>query len=193
MIKKFEIKSGKVVLSDPCYKLGTWCQGVIENVKNGEWNAEAEHTEHWGRRVSALAAFHKDHFMSVIAIKAKGEKLDFTGGVDSGQFGYFDFDGYRKDETIAGVKRNATNPEHIICENEPWYSMCCDRTITDDCWGVIPLGVVASSGLGDGSYDTYGVKDEDGKYVAFATIFIGDDEGEEMNDDEGEEMNDDEF
>lgn len=25
----------KVMVSDPCYKLNTWCQGVLENVKSG--------------------------------------------------------------------------------------------------------------------------------------------------------------
>ena len=29
----------KVMVSDPCYKLGTWCQGVLENVKSGIWEA----------------------------------------------------------------------------------------------------------------------------------------------------------
>lgn len=184
MEQKFEIKSGAVVLSDPCYELGTWCQGLFFNVKNGEWRAEVEHVESFGRRVAKLVSYHKDYPTTADDIKADGVLLPFDGGVDSGQFGHFDHEGYRKDETIVGVERNAKEPENIICEDEPWYSICCDRTLTGESWGTIPLGVVSSSGYGDGSYDTYGITNEDGQYVGFATFFITDEEESNDEDDE---------
>ena len=34
MIKQFEVTSGKLVCSDPCYTIPTWCQGIVENVEN---------------------------------------------------------------------------------------------------------------------------------------------------------------
>ena len=184
-MEKFNVKSGKMVLSDPCYELGIWCAGIIDNVKNGEWIGDADHLDagDWGRRVAALASYHKDYPTTADEIFATGEKLQFDGGVDSGQFGHFDFDGYRNDETIAGVKRISKDAD-IIREEEPWYSICCDRTLGKEQFGVIPLGVVSSSGYGDGSYDTYGVKNAEGQYVGFATMFIN--EGEE--DDEPEDM-----
>jgi hypothetical protein len=58
---------------------------------------------------------------------------------------------------------------------------------------VLPNGVVSSSGFGDGSYDVFGYKDAYGEYVAFAVVFIYDDEGDEyddefiMSDDEDED------
>ena len=168
MKNKFEIKSGKVVLSDPCYDLGTWCQGVVNNVKNGEWLADAEHVDSFGNRVAVLISYHKDYPATPDDIM-DGELLPFDGGVDSGQFGHFDYDGYREDETVQGVERIS---EDIICEDEPWYSICCDRTMSNDGFGVIPLGVVSSSGYGDGSYPSYGIKNEEGEYVGFATMFI---------------------
>lgn len=33
----FDVHSGELIVSDPCYSLGTWCQGKLENVRNGEW------------------------------------------------------------------------------------------------------------------------------------------------------------
>jgi len=189
MENKFEIKSGKAVLSDPCYELGTWCQGVVDKVKNGEWIGDVDYLDagDWGRRVTALLSHHKDYHTTADEVFATGEKLPFDGGVDSGQFGHFDYDGYRNDETIAGVKRISEDAD-IIREEEPWYSICCDRTLGDKRFGVIPLGVVSSSGYGDGSYDTYGVKNADGEYVAFATMFINEvaeeDEPEDMFPDE---------
>ena len=82
----FEVKSGKMVLSDPCYELGTWCQGVIDNVKNGTWIADVEYVNSWGRRVARLTAYHKDHYTYPKRIEISGKKMDFDGGVDSGQF-----------------------------------------------------------------------------------------------------------
>lgn len=37
-IGTFELTNGSVIISDPCYKKGTWCQGKLENVKTGTWN-----------------------------------------------------------------------------------------------------------------------------------------------------------
>ena len=110
-----------------------------------------------------------------------GEILEFTGGVDSGQFGYFDHDEYRNDNIVQGVER--VTPDDVICDDEPWYSICCDRTLSKDKWGEIPFGIVSSSGYGDGSYPTYGIKDVDGKeWVGFVTLFIWDDDEEDEDD-----------
>jgi hypothetical protein len=53
-MKKFEVTSGKMVLSDPCYTIPTWCQGVVDRVKNGTWVTEANKTDQdsWGLKQS---------------------------------------------------------------------------------------------------------------------------------------------
>ncbi len=33
----FEVKSGALRVTDPCYDLTTWCSGTLQNVKNGKW------------------------------------------------------------------------------------------------------------------------------------------------------------
>jgi transposase len=65
MNKTFEIKSGKIVLSDPCYEAPTWCQGVIDNVKNGKWEASVDKQsfKNWGERIVALYAFNVEAAM----------------------------------------------------------------------------------------------------------------------------------
>lgn len=35
----FEVSSGALRVTDPCYSLDTWCAGQLQNVMNGEWNA----------------------------------------------------------------------------------------------------------------------------------------------------------
>jgi hypothetical protein len=187
MKKEFEIKSGKIVLSDPCYDLGTWCQGVIDKVKNGVWVSEIEESS--DGRISMLLSYHKDNHASFEYVMEDGDLLNFDGGVDSG---HFDYDGYRDDESMKNVARIADKDQMRICEDEPFYSMCCDRTLSFDMWGVLPQGVVSSSGYGDGSYPTYGIKNDDGEYVAFLTIFIDpredelDDDTDEPGDETGE-------
>jgi len=42
MKNTFEITSGVMVCSDPCYEIPTWCQGIVENVKKGTWLAGVE-------------------------------------------------------------------------------------------------------------------------------------------------------
>lgn len=37
----FEVISGKLVVSDPCYAEDLWCCNALENVRNGVWNAHA--------------------------------------------------------------------------------------------------------------------------------------------------------
>lgn len=86
-----DIKLGdKVVISDPCYDLDTWCNGVLENVKPGIWHTKAENVNinNWGERCSALIAWHED-----VEELDEGD-YELTGidvGVDSGQAGIYDY------------------------------------------------------------------------------------------------------
>jgi len=194
----FEITSGKAVLSDPCYELGTWCQGVIDNVKNGKWVAILEQSDEgaWGTRNSILMSLNveamKNNPKLEMQLMSSGELLSFDGGVDSGQFGHFDFANYRKDETAVDLPK-VWDDEWESQEGDKFYRACCFQTLEkEDSFGVLPFGCVSSSGYGDGSYPTYGIKDENGEYVGFMTIFIGDEDEEDEWEDEEEFVEDEE-
>lgn len=182
-MKEFEIKSGKIVASDPCYELDTWCMGIIENVKNGTWYADIEDTtlSGWGNRVAKLRIEHSEEMGNGRNI----EKLDFDAGVDSGQFGFFDFDTYRNDKSIKGLPK--ADYISIKKDGDEWYSVCCNKTYdsknSEVKWGTLPNGVVSSSGLGDGSYEVFGQKNRKGEWVAFEVVFI--DESADDDDDNG--------
>lgn len=194
--RKFNVVSGKMILSDPCYELGTWCQGEISNVKNGEWVGIIEQSDEgdWGVRNSRLISLNVDALVKNPKLEQKlmsyGELIPFTGGVDSGQFGHFDFDNYRKDENVINSPK-VFDDEWEQESGDKWYRACCYQTLkTDDNFGVVPYGVVSNSGYGDGSYLTYGIKDENDCWVGFMTIFIGDDEEtDEWEEWESEEVN----
>ena len=194
MFKEFEVKSGSIVCSDPCYVIPTWCQGIVDNVKNGTWLADVDQKDmdDWGVRVASLfivnkQALEKDPNISFEVVGQ--EPMNFAGGVDSGQFGFFDKDFYRNDELAKDLDKENFGADYDRESGDTWYRACSKLTLSNDQWGVLPNGVVSSSGFGDGSYDVFGLKDDSGEYVAFAVVFIyeGDEEEDEEDFEEEEE------
>jgi hypothetical protein len=162
---KFTVESGEIRVSDPCYDRDTWCNFSIK-AKKGEWNAfvELKDLGSWGERVGSIVAEHsKPGKLS----KPKTQTI----GVDSGQAGIFDDKYFKDDSSIEDVKRIHSNS---ICEDEPWYSICCDRTLSKNQWGVIPFGVVSSSGVGDGCYEVTYYTNKKGEAVRIEILFLCD-------------------
>jgi hypothetical protein len=96
-IGNFEIKSGKVMVSDPCYKRETWCQGILDNVVEGTWDAYVKKSDEkdWGIRVAELVAVKNEYTPDSINFN---QIANFQVGVDSGQAGIFDEKYYRDDK-----------------------------------------------------------------------------------------------
>jgi hypothetical protein len=163
-IGEFEVVSGVMRISDPCYDRNTWCADKVPVVL-GTWNAYVSMVDKrdWGRRVSMLTVAHKDLLFREFVFD------EVTGvGVDSGQCGFFD-EQYYQDNSL--VHRHKRIREEWLVEEEPWYSMCCDITLTKDA-GVIPFGAVSRSGFGDGMYIVEGHENEEGCYNLLRLIFI---------------------
>ena len=191
-MKEFQITSGKIVCSDPCYKTDVWCMGIVDNVENGSWIAIADKKDmgDWGERITSLFIGNKQHLErnpKLVDYVFEDEPLNFAGGVDSGQFGFFDFASYRNDESAKDLEKYDFGTEYDIEDGDKWYRACSNLTLGDENWGTLPNGVVSSSGFGDGSYDVYGYKDAYDKYVAFAVVFIYDEEDEEICEECGED------
>ena len=55
-----------------------------------------------------------------------------------------------------------------------WYSHCCDLTLGKQQAGVIPYGVVFSSGYGDGCYTALRHLNAAGKVDCIAVLFLSD-------------------
>lgn len=191
----------KVIVSDPCYGLNTWCQGVLENVLPGDYRCNIEYSDEkdWGMRVSAIEVVHQDY-----------ERPDafqpeiFEVGVDSGQAGIFDYEYYTKYHT------DDTDMDDV---NDEWYDRVCALTYeksknpnyepfnwdipdesnadtikrykeyerSDKRWPYIGkltgntidgLGFVSSSGYGDGGYTCWTSKNQDENIIAIRIEFI---------------------
>lgn len=144
----FEVTSEKLMVSDPCYNLGTWCQGILENVRNGKWRGlSVKGKTDWGNRVWEVRAVHSDYSVDI----AMSEKMNIDVGVDSGQAGFFDLSHFKGGQDEYG--------------DGGWYDQCCDLTLGP------AGGVVTSSGFGDGSYRCYVARDN-GQIVAAKIVFV---------------------
>ena len=97
LIGRFSL-GNKVMVSDPCYGTDTWCQGVLENVREGFWDAYIKITDegNWGKRVAELVAINLDYNDEYDGLTSEdiNELQEFEVGVDSGTAGIFDYDYY---------------------------------------------------------------------------------------------------
>ena len=168
----FRVVSGRMVVSDPCYEIGTGCQGVLENVRKGRWmcNATVACGGAYDMCVAELAAWRGSP-AGPGDLRWK-EESSFAVGVDSGQAGIFDMAHYRHDRIAEAVQRLM---QESICPEEPWYSLCCDRTFGSEMGaGIVPYGVVSSSGIGDGAYRCFTRKDRGSHIIGVRIVFITD-------------------
>ncbi|MEI7024405.1 DUF4241 domain-containing protein [Paenibacillus sp. y28] len=162
----FEVTSGKVVVTDPCYELGKEAifMGTLDHVLNGTWYGEVEKTEvnHWGEVCAKLLAFHSSfrdpHDASLWT------RCDFMVSVDSGQAGVFDISKYRVPDTGTEAADPAADSD--------WYLACCDITEEGEEAGVIDGGVVSRSGMGDGGYKAFVALNEDRQVIGVKIVFI---------------------
>ena len=160
----------KVMVSDPCYGLNTWCQGVLENVLPGTYDCYVEHSDEgdWGIRVSAIEITHisyKDKPIEYI------DPQDFEVGVDSGQAGIFDYKYYKK------YHSDAKERPHV---DDNWYDTVADITLSRESAGVLDnASFVCSSGYGDGGYYCWTADNEDGQIIHIRVEFITEDEDED--------------
>lgn len=173
LLGSFQVTSGKLQITDPCYDKKTWCAGSIDNVRNGTWIGHVVRCDETGQkpfsdgiRNAELYAFHSD----LKKLPAKWTKTKIHVGVDSGQAGIFD---------------EAKYPEGGA-DDEAFYDACGKQTLgeygspdgyyADDInfkmAGVVNnFGVVSHSGYGDGGYNCYVYKQK-GQVVAVKIVFI---------------------
>lgn len=178
----FEMSQPTMRISDPCYSRDCSVSNTVNDCLTGTWEASVAYEEEsfFGRRVAALAACHSANgprvevFNSIGMSYGQVEDAPFWAGVDSGQCGFFD-DAHYQDDSICtmAAKMNCGSPGNDY--GEPWYTMCCHTTQASEQVGVIPYGVVSSSGFGDGAYEVFFHRERNGYIDAVAVVFI--DEG----------------
>lgn len=175
-IGTFEVKTGKIRVSDPCYKLEAH-DHVAQTLPaaNGRWVGSVIYgPSSWGNRVHQLMA----HLESSNLIGSE-ELLRDDVGVDSGQMSIIDLGSYPTGET--GEYDDPTQ----------FYGRVCPLTLdTPQSSGIFDgAGIVSGSGFGDGGYPVYVRRNAEGEVTSVRVVFIDDADSEDEEDDldDGEE------
>uniref|UniRef100_A0AAU6W1I6 Uncharacterized protein n=1 Tax=Pseudomonas phage Nican01 TaxID=3138540 RepID=A0AAU6W1I6_9CAUD len=72
----FEVTSGALRVSDPCYEMGTWCAGTTNNVLNGRWLA------HVGYYREPVEGWTKERFEKEIAELEQPQERERIGQLE---------------------------------------------------------------------------------------------------------------
>lgn len=160
-IGEFEVGSGALMVSDPCYQGGG---DVLKNAKNGKWEASIRLNDEgsWGDRVAELM---------VRAVGTNDEAwrpAPFTVGVDAGQVCIVDMSHF-------------AGGDGEYDDHESFYGDACHKSMDGSVDGLGAgilkgnHGVNSSSGYGDGSYRCFYGQDKDGTITSVRVVFIEED------------------
>lgn len=173
---QFEVKSGEVIVSDPCYDVPKpgeegVINGVLGEVLEGKWNAYVKkiNAGEWGTRCSELTAYQADQ---ELPHGGSWIEVPFVVGVDSGQAGVFEKQDFNDASLVPKDYFRGKTP----IDANLWYSMCCDFTLSDLGAGAFSGGAVSSSGYGDGVYECYYKLGDDGKKIGIRIVFLSEDD-----------------
>lgn len=173
----------KLLLSDPCYDLDTWCTEEADLPK-GTYNC---YSRKYKGRISSIFILKEDFDnlkqLYIVDLDNPIEGL----GVDSGQLGIFNKSKYRKavskevfEKSLEGEfpyedwKRQWDDNKS---DKDKFYECCCNNTLKKNLCGVIEnVGFVSSSGYGDGSYVAFYLNDFNENRIGLQIVFIDADE-----------------
>ena len=161
----------KVVVSDPCYTIPTWCQAIVDGVLPGTYNVYCKKHDlgDWGVRNSMLLVIHEDHNNDTL----EWESHPATIGVDSGQCGIFSKKSYRNNSHAKNIPNGGADFSYGGKQSgDIFYNKMAQRTLTTESYGVYDEGVVCSSGIGDGSYMLFTAKNSSGKIIGLSVDFL---------------------
>jgi hypothetical protein len=145
--------SSKFIVTDPCYDIQSCAHVyvIINNVVTDSiWHAFVDEEE---GRISNLVVLS-----DTLDRSGTWKMLNKKIGVDSGQAGIFNLVDYPQSRSTGYYGNTST-----------FYGQCCKSTLSAEQVGIVsygqygPIGVVSSSGWGDGSYQVSFRKNNDGK------------------------------
>ena len=149
-----------VRISDPCYEPDCWCSCTVHGFRPGIYNAYVVEDPEEGRVAELVICLEE----ADTSTKSRMDWIenDASVAVDSGQAGFFN------------EKFFSTVGKGDYDDPDSFYGECCGITLADEPYGVLgnELGVVSSSGYGDGVYPLYVVLDSNGKVIAAKIVFI---------------------
>jgi len=171
----FQVNSGEILISDPCYSLGTWCTQRIKVPLIGVWLA-----------IVIIGTEDRIRVLEVECINpcdVAGTEISSVGrflgevGVDSGQLGIYDIKHFKDDDLISKLFDTGKACRILDLSSDSdlpgdkWYWFQCVRTLVEKA-SIIPYGVVSSSGYGDGNYPIEVWEDKLGRVIKINVKFF---------------------
>lgn len=154
---------GSVDVTDPCYDHRVWCRLNGIRIAEGKYACIVRRRDCgiWGERTAAIGIYREG------SPEPRPGDAELIGsiGVDSGMAGFFHD---KKDFS-----------------NEEWDSFCSLASERRDAW-IAYGGFFSSSGYGDGGYDVYACRDNDGEIIGMEIVFIGDEKCDDVPDEDKE-------
>lgn len=165
-----EIDLGNIVsVSDPCYDRSIWCRTTLKDVMPGRWKVFAciDTLDSWGRRCYIIELYHES--IQDSCIDENAWKTYGIVGVDSGTMSVFNDLHYRR------INGRADKFENNQLARDAFLDKC--YKLADSYAGIFEVegkgvGVVCSSGIGDGGYPFYVHVGKDKYYDAIKISFM---------------------
>lgn len=138
---------GVIDITDPCYDKDVWCRMNNVEIVSGKYDCiiwEKDEGE-WGMRVAIIGIY----LNGVVPLQ---KTMEYIGEicVDAGLAGFFE-----------------NKPDY---SDEEWQDFC--DAIGYDNAHIYPEGFCSSSGFGDGEYEVFAFKNDDGKIAALEIHFM---------------------
>jgi hypothetical protein len=164
-IGKWDVVSD-IVITDPLYDINNLgetqlCQ-TIKNVVQGEWNSYSiiDNIGTWGDRTTEVVTYCG----RPPTFDLKWEVIPDACTVDSASLGFFSVDNYPNDYELTTYFTCNCNNSGVI-----------ELDLSDDeesSKEILRLGFVSGSGFGDGLYDIYTHKNDNGLVNVIKVVFI---------------------
>jgi len=165
LVGTFNLPDGNIVVSDPLFRNGNGFNHELK-IKSGIYAAHVVSMEHqpWGERIVQLTITHES------VPGAVPKTIIGMCAVETGQCGFFEKKDYEK---------NHPDTDSEVEEASKWYERACRITLDRGLHfaGMMTsegkvVGVVSSSGFGDGQYRLFACYNEKDEIVALRLRFI---------------------
>jgi len=162
LLDEFVVLPEHVIVSDPCYKKGTWCAAELTDVLSGKYYVDFYHAEEdsWGGHQFVLV--HENYKRGIMP----KEFLDIELGIDAGMVGVYPENEFRNDSIVPPT-------EELYFENElGWYSAIIPHNEKNQKpWKIMQNCFTSESGYGDGVATLFVDRNKDKKIVRIGVKF----------------------
>lgn len=160
----FEVVSGMIIVSDPCYDFERGECNFIDNVVNGFWEVLVEYDNDRPKKINTKALKH---------ISNNDFKRSITRDIcmDSGMVGFYDLKFFQNSDIIDDLNKFYKDGVDQWLPEQKWFSANFGATQNELKAGNVPHGFVVSTPYMVGCCDLYCEKQND-EIIGFEIVLL---------------------